>query len=53
MQRFVLARGIVLDLVPDALPQTFINSFFNLISQRGCPQIVLSENGSPFIANNT
>ena len=46
-------RGIVLDLVPDASSQTFINSFTKFISRRGCPQIVLSDNGSPFIANNT
>ena len=46
-------RGIVLDLVPDASSQTFINSFINFISRRGCPQIVLSDNGSPFTANNT
>ena len=52
MQRFVLATGIVLDLVPDALSQTIINSFIKFISRRGCPQFVLSDNGSPFIANN-
>ena len=46
-------RGIVLDLVPDASSQTFINSFIKFISRRGCPQIVLSDNESPFIANNT
>ena len=45
-------KKILLDLVPNALPQTFTHSFIKLISCRGCPQVVLSDNGSPFIANN-
>ena len=46
-------RVVVLDLVPDASAETFINSLSKFISRRGCPQIMLSDNGSPFIADIT
>ena len=46
-------RGVVLDLVPDASAETFVNSLSKFISGRGCPQIILSGNGSPFIADIT
>ena len=46
-------RGVVLDLVPDASAETFINSLAKFISRRGCPQIILSDNGSQFIADIT
>ena len=46
-------RGVVLHLVPDASAETFINSLAKFISRRGCPQITLSDNGSPFIIDIT
>ena len=48
-----VSRDIVLDLVPDVSAQTFIHSFRRFISSRGGPLIILSVNGSPFIANST
>ena len=38
-------RGVVLE--------TFINSLSKFISRRGCPQIILSDNESQFIADIT
>ena len=46
-------RGVVLDLVPDASTETFVNSLSKLISGGGCPQKILSDNCSPFIADIT
>ena len=46
-------RGVVLDLVPDASTETFVNSLSKLISGEGCPQKILSDNCSPFIADIT
>ena len=40
-------RGVVLDLVPDASTTTFVNSI-KVISRRGCPRIMLSDNGTAF-----
>ena len=45
-------RGVVLDLVPDASAET-LNSLSKFISRRACSQIILSDNGSPFIADIT
>ena len=42
-------RGVV----PDSSAETFVNSLAKFISRRGCPQIILSDNGSPFIADIT
>ena len=42
-------RGVVLDLVPD----TFVNSLKKFTSRRGCPRIILSDNGTPFTAELT
>ena len=46
-------RGVILDVVPDATGETFINSLKKFISRRGCPQIILSDNGGPFIGDET
>ena len=46
-------RGVVLDLVPDASAKTFVNSLKKFISRRGCPRIILSDNGTAFIAELT
>ena len=46
-------RGVVLDLVLDASAETLVNSLSKFISGKGCPQIILSDNSSPFIAEIT
>ena len=46
-------RGVVLDLVPDASAKTFVNSLKKFISRRGCPRIILSDNGTAFTAELT
>ena len=45
-------RGIVLDLVPGALTQTFHLGFKIFISQSDFLRVALSDNGSPFIVNS-
>ena len=45
----VSKSGVVLDLVPDAFTEIFVKSLSKFISRRGCPQIILSDNGSPFM----
>ena len=46
-------RGLVLDSVPDTSAKEFIDSFRRFIARRGCPQEMLSDNGSAFIAEET
>ena len=46
-------RGAVLDLVPDSSAKTFINSLKKLISRRGCPRIIFSDNGTALTAELT
>ena len=46
-------RGIVLDLVKDASVTAFVHSFRRFICRRGCPQIMLSDNGRNFVAAET
>ena len=43
-------RGIVLDLVKDASASTFVESLKRFIARRGCPQLMLSDNGKNFIS---
>ena len=50
---YASTRGVVLDLVPDASAEAFVNSLSKFISRRGCSQIILAENGSPFMADIT
>ena len=45
-------RGIVLDLVPGALTQTFHLGFKRFISESDFIRVALSDNGSPFIVNS-
>ena len=45
-------RGLVLDLVSVASAKTFVNNL-KFISRRGCPRIILSENGTVFTAELT
>ena len=44
------SRGVVLDLVPDSAKE-FVNSLRRYIARRGCPQEILSDNGSAFTAD--
>lgn len=46
-------RAVVLDVVSDTRACTFINSFRRFISRRGCPNTVVSDNGSSFTAVQT
>ena len=47
------SRGIVLYLVPDLSAETFTRSLSIFISQRGCPDHIISDNGRNCIAENT
>lgn len=49
----VMRAGVVLDLVPDGWAEVFVNSLCHFFSKRGWPQIILSDNGSPYIADAT
>ena len=46
------SRGVVLDLIPDTSSNHFL-SFTRFISKRGCPKIMLSDNGGAFVADRT
>ena len=46
-------RGIILDVVPDTSAPAFRRSFDRFVARRGCPDHVISDNGSNFIANDT
>ena len=46
-------RGVVLDLIHNETAKTFINSLTRFIARRGCPAVVLSDNGSYFVATET
>ena len=41
------------DLVPAGSAKTFVNSLKKFVSRRGCPRIILSDNGTAFIAELT
>ena len=45
--------GIILDLVADGYSKTFINSLRNFIARRGCPELIISDNGKVFVADET
>ena len=45
--------GVVLDLVTDASAKTFANNLKKFISRRGCPRIILLDNGAAFTAELT
>ena len=44
--------GVVLDLVSDVSAKTFVN-ILKFISPRGCPRIILSDNGTAFTVEST
>ena len=43
-------RAIILDMVEDGSTSSFINSLRKLIARRGCPKLIISDNGSVFKA---
>ena len=47
------SRGVVLDLVPDMGAGSFVRSLNRLVSRRGCPNDIISDNGRNFIAELT
>ena len=47
------SRGVLLDLVHDTSAESFISSCTRFISRRGCPHILLSDNGTAFTAKKT
>ena len=46
-------RAIILDVVHNAKADTFVYSFSRFIAKRGCPSLVVSDNGTIFTANKT
>jgi len=48
-----ITRCILLDLVKNGNTPTFINSLRTFISRRGCPHLILSDNGTVFTATET
>ena len=46
-------RAVILDVVSNANTDNFLNSFKRFLSRRGCPSLMLSDNGSVFVADAT
>ena len=46
-------RGVILDVVPHINSTSFIKSFRRFISRRGCPSVMISDNGRNFVSNET
>ena len=47
------SRSVVLDLMRDPSARSFIESFRRFVARRGCPDNVISDNGSNFTATET
>ena len=47
------SRGVILDLVPNPSSIAFRRSLSRFVSRRGCPDDVISDNGSNFAAKGT
>ena len=47
------SRAIILDVVNSSNTKNFIQSLRRFIARRGCPALMISDNGSSFIANGT
>ena len=46
-------RGLVLDVVSSASSKAFIESLRRFIARRGCPQLILTDNGSVFTSTES
>ena len=46
-------RAIILDAVNNASSKTFLQSLTKFISRRGCPSLIISDNGSVFKSDET
>ena len=46
-------RAVILDAVHSANAKTFVHSLRRFISRRGCPAVIVSDNGSSFVAEET
>ena len=46
-------KNIMLDLIPSLSANSLKNSLKRFIIRRGCPDNVISDNGSTFVANET
>ena len=46
-------RAVILDVVNNANTNNFLNSFKRFLSRRGCPSLMISDNGSVFVADAT
>ena len=47
------SRGVILEVVPDGTSKNFIYSARKFISRRGCPEKILSDNGTVFTSQET
>lgn len=45
------SRGVFLDLVPDYLADSCLRKFSRFVSRRGCPDNVISDNRTNFVAD--
>ena len=46
-------RAVILDLVHSGSAKSFLQSFRRFIARRGCPALMISDNGAPFVADET
>ena len=46
-------RGVILDVVPHIHSSSLIKSFRRFVSRRGCPSVMISDNGRNFVSNET
>ena len=47
------SRGVLLETVRDASSVTFIDSLQRFIARRGCPRVILSDNGPAYTSKET
>ena len=46
-------RGVILDVVPHIDSTSSIKGFRRFVSKRGCPSVMISDNGRKFVSNET
>ena len=46
-------RAVILDVVHSCTAKSFLQSFRRFIARRGCPALMISDNGAQFIAEET